>query len=197
MGRPAKFCKDNAIAIAMEAFWTKGYDGVSVSELSAAMNITRSSFYNCFKTREALFNQVLDMYGKSAPDYCLLHLSADAPIVPAIRDAFLKLCRDRAADPEAKGCMIINCLAQATLEDEVSPPLIAMLKVKIGRYEWLLQQAKDRGELDGALDVPTAAQTIITFMIGINMICKVVRSEKALWQSCDTFLNGLGLSVPE
>jgi len=196
MGRPAQFCKDDAIAIAMDAFWTKGYDGVSVSELSAAMSITRSSFYNCFKTREALFDQVLDLYGKSAPDYCLLDLEPDAAIIPAIRDAFQNLCRDRAADPEAKGCMIINCLAQATLDDKASPPLVAMLKAKIGRYESLLCQAINRGEVPTPLDVQTTAQAIVTFMIGINMVCKIVRNEDELWHMSEIFLNGLGLKAP-
>jgi len=195
MGRPAQFRREDAVATAMENFWAKGYDCVSVSELAAAMSITRSSFYNCFKTREALFDDVLDLYAAHTPDYFLSNLDPTVPVVPAIRQAFRNLCRDRAADPDGRGCMIIKCLAQATITSKHTPKLLNLLEAKVSRYERLLNRAITNGEITKAGDVRLMAQTIITYMIGMNTICKLVRSEKELWAIAETFLSTVGLKA--
>ena len=192
MGRPAKFDKDDAVAIAMEAFWDKGYEAVSVSELAAAMSITRSSFYNCFKTRDALFEKVLDLYKLQAPDYCLTQLGPNAPIIPAIRQSIRNLCRDRAADPDARGCLIITSLAQIAAGDITAPPLVEMMKAKIDRFDYLLTTAVERGE--AVIDNPSlAARTLMTHMMGINMICKIIRNEEELWAISDKVLTCIGI----
>jgi len=194
MGRPAQFCREEAVSIAMDAFWTKGYD-VPVSELANAMSITRSSFYNCFKTREALFDDVLDLYGQSTPDYFLSKLSDDAPILPAIRRALKALCHDRANDPEAKGCLLINCLAQANDTNSSAPQLTDLMTSKIDCYRELLISAEKRGECTLAADARTVAYAIVTHMIGLNIMCKIVRSEDSLWQTTELVLGGLGLAA--
>jgi len=192
MGRPAKFCKENAVAIAMEAFWDKGYEAVSVSQLAAAMSITRSSFYNCFKTRDALFEKVIDLYKLQAPDYCLTQLGPNDPIIPAMRTSIKNLCRDRAADPDARGCLIITSLAQIAAGDITAPPLVAMMKAKIDRYDFLLTTATERGEAQIS-DPSLAARTLLTHMMGINMICKIIRSEEELWAISDQVLTSIGI----
>lgn len=197
MGRPAQFSKEAAIAIAMESFWEKGYDGISVSELAAAMSITRSSFYNCFKTRDNLFDDVLALYMKNTPDYFLDGLDPMAPVVPAIRQAFKNLCRDRARDPDGRGCMIIKCLAQATLAKEPSPRLVRILDAKVDRYELLLKRAASNGEIETPRDAKLMAQAITTHMIGINMICKLVRTEQELWAIAEAFLSINGLNAAD
>jgi len=195
MGRPAKFCKEKAIEIALETFWKKGYEATSVSELSAAMSITRSSFYNCFKTREALFDMVLERYQSRSPDYFLRSLDDNAAIIPAIRRAFKNLCAARAKDPEGKGCLIIKCLTEAANDEDAEPQLAAMMKSKVERYEGLINRAIRRGELPVETDVTLIARTLITQMIGLNIMSKLVRSEDELWTIADTFLNNAGLKA--
>jgi TetR/AcrR family transcriptional repressor of nem operon len=193
MGRPAKFCKEDAVEIALNTFWEKGYEGTSVSELSAAMSITRSSFYNCFKTRDALFETVLTRYQEQSPDHHLLDLPEDAPIVPAIRKAFQNLCTARAADPDARGCLVINCMAAAMKNPTAEPKLITVMKAKLTRYDALIQRAVTRGELDKSTNTGLLARSLITHMIGLNTMSKIVRSEDDLWITADSFLTNMGL----
>lgn len=197
MGRPAKFKKEHALEIAVETFWEKGYEATSVNELAKAMSITRSSFYNCFKSREALFDEVLDLYGQSAPDYFLNSLAKDEPIIPAIRKVVRQLCKERASDPEARGCLIINCLAQADMKNNAASHLTATLKARIDRYEALLTKAIKRGEIPPYENVALAAQTLFTHLIGINLISKIVRDEEELWAAAEIALEGLGLGQPD
>jgi len=194
MGRPAKFSRDDAVAIAMDAFWAKGYEAVSVSELASAMSITRSSFYNSFKTRDALFDEVIELYSKATPDYFLSELEPGAPIVPAIRGALKSLCQDRASDPRSRGCMIVNCLALVEGQNSAPPQLITMMSAKLERYSSLLVAAVEAGELPSDYEAHDAARAILIHMMGINMMSKVVKDEASLWRSTELFLNGLGLA---
>src|SRR3546814_8953513 len=56
-GRPREFCVDQALAEALRVFWTKGYDGASMADLTEAMGITKPSLYAAFGNKEALFHK--------------------------------------------------------------------------------------------------------------------------------------------
>ncbi len=63
-GRPKAFDEDEALVLAMNYFWEHGYDDTSLDNLLPAMGIKKSSFYHTFKSKEALFSRVLDLYRK-------------------------------------------------------------------------------------------------------------------------------------
>src|SRR6478672_9887802 len=61
-GRPRAFDPEAALDRAMHVFWTKGYEGASLSNLTRAMRINRPSLYAAFGNKEQLFKKVLDRY---------------------------------------------------------------------------------------------------------------------------------------
>src|SRR5271166_3136573 len=62
MGRPRECDIEKALDTAGELLWRKGYEGTSLSDLTGAIGITPPSFYFAFKSKEALFKQVIDRY---------------------------------------------------------------------------------------------------------------------------------------
>ena len=64
LGRPREFDLDTALEGAMLVFWRKGYEGASMSDLTASLGVTKPSLYAAFGNKEQLFRAVLDRYDK-------------------------------------------------------------------------------------------------------------------------------------
>lgn len=61
-GRHRAFDKDVALDQAMEIFWSKGYPGTSLSDLTHAMGIKKPSLYSAFGNKEELYKAALERY---------------------------------------------------------------------------------------------------------------------------------------
>ena len=60
---------DHALAQALRVFWSKGYEGASLTDLTEAMGITRPSLYAAFGNKESLFRKTLDLYEREKMAY--------------------------------------------------------------------------------------------------------------------------------
>jgi AcrR family transcriptional regulator len=53
----------------MTVFWSKGYEGTSLSDLTEAMGINRPSLYAAYGNKEELFRKALERYGDGPSAY--------------------------------------------------------------------------------------------------------------------------------
>ena len=56
----AKDTKERILAAALEMFSKKGYDGTNIRELTASLGMVKSSMYKHFKSKEDIWNALLD-----------------------------------------------------------------------------------------------------------------------------------------
>jgi len=84
VGRKRAFDKEVVLDKAMRLFWTNGYSGTSVANLSSELGINTSSLYGTFGNKEQLFQDSLAHYVKQYVEANYRHL-----IEPS--DATLKL----------------------------------------------------------------------------------------------------------
>lgn len=193
-GRPAAFTREDAVNAAMNLFWKKGFLAVSAKDLADAMDIQRSSFYNSFGSREAVFQEALSRYAAQAPDAPLDTVQPGQPVIPVIVSVLRNVCRVRAADAEARGCMACNGIAELVGVEETLGPLLAIAtKKRTAVIAQLLRQAVRQGEMTLSSKADTAAEVFVAFLIGLNTVSKIVRDEKQLWAMCRQFLLGLGV----
>lgn len=106
-GRPRTFDRDAALQRAMEVFWARGYEGVSLSDLTEAMGIASPSLYAAFGSKEALFREAVELYGTLEGGASARALAAQ----PTARAAVEAMLRDNASGYTAPGrptgCMVV------------------------------------------------------------------------------------------
>jgi AcrR family transcriptional regulator len=103
-GRPREFCVDHALAQALRVFWSKGYEGASLTDLTEAMGITRPSLYAAFGNKESLFRKTLDLYEREKLDYVGKALAQ--PTARAVAETMLRGAVENVSScDEPHGCL--------------------------------------------------------------------------------------------
>ncbi len=194
MARPSGFDRAKAVETAMNEIWKYGYEKCSVKSLSEILGITRSSFYNAFGTREALFGEVLQLYLSQSPDIALATAMPEMPIKQLFTKTFKSACKARADDVAGRGCLAINSVAElCNVDEKIGPVLEKAVLGSLVQMEKLLQHGVDQGEIDSHIDVHATALALQNLLMGLNVMCKVVRNEDELWQATKTTLAGLNM----
>lgn len=194
-GRPTGFSREEAIISAMNLFWRKGFLGVSAKDLAESMAIQRSSFYNSFGSKEAVFTESLHLYTQLTPDIALKAIKPGEPVMPVVVQMLRNLCRIRAEDSETRGCLVCNSIAELQdIGDQNGIILKEAIEQKTALVQKLLLQAADQQEIDPNVNAESAARTFITFLIGLNILAKVIQDEAQLWATCEHFLSGFNIA---
>jgi AcrR family transcriptional regulator len=165
LGRPRAFDPDVALDRAMHVFWSKGYEGASLSNLTRAMRINRPSLYAAFGNKAQLFGKVLDRYMEGPVAYF-----GKALAVPKARDVveeiFLGTAK-MADDPSTPaGCLMVQgalACGDAAIRKEVA----ARRAVVEGALRRRFQQAKREGDLPKNADPGELAGYVMTVVRGM------------------------------
>src|SRR5438270_921931 len=105
MPRPRSFDLDVAADQALQLFWTKGYEGTTLDDLTAAMGINRPSLYAAFGGKEQLFRRALARYVAGPAARLGAALAAESAREVAFR--ILRFYADAAGDPDRpRGCLL-------------------------------------------------------------------------------------------
>jgi TetR/AcrR family transcriptional repressor for divergent bdcA len=107
-GRPRRFNPDEAVATAQRLFHEKGYDAVSVAELTKALGINPPSFYAAFGSKAGLYARTLDRYAVTGAIPLLQILGTGRPLAVSLAEVLVEAARSYAADATATGCLVLE-----------------------------------------------------------------------------------------
>ncbi|NEW39423.1 TetR/AcrR family transcriptional regulator [Nocardia cyriacigeorgica] len=159
-GRPRAFDRDVALHRAMEVFWEHGYEGSSMTDLTAAMGINSPSLYAAFGDKETLFREAIELYGRTEGGLTARALREE----PTARAAIEAMLRDNAASYTAPdkphGCMVVLAGSTYTTRTE---SIRAFLVDKRKETNADLCARLDRGVTDGDLPLGTDTSELAAF----------------------------------
>ncbi|ODR20500.1 TetR/AcrR family transcriptional regulator [Mycolicibacterium porcinum] len=105
VGRPREFDSDQVEDIAMKLFWDRGFDGVSISDLTAATGVNRRGIYAEFGSKEGLFERAKQRYIAGPGGYMAEALTR--PTAREVAEAMVHGAAD-ATSGDPHGCLLVG-----------------------------------------------------------------------------------------
>ena len=174
-GRPCSFDTDAALDRALEVFWSHGFQSASLSELTAAMGVSKPSLYAAYGNKEALYLKVLERYvmQQSAAHIAVLDTEPDAR--RAI-EGYLRSIATMHTDPALPGgCLIINGMSDRGGTSTPAAIELALQKMLQGSEDKLrerLLRARRDGQLAPGTHVSDLAALFISLIAGLSVLAK-------------------------
>lgn len=188
-GRPREFCVDQALASALRVFWSKGYEGASMADLTEAMGITKPSLYAAFGNKEQLFVKALDLYEREKLDYV-----GQALAEPTARGVAERLLRgaleNQTSSCEPRGCLgVISSIACGSEAESIRQFVVARGASARAALVDRLERAKVEGDLPAHMDVEGLTSHLYAVMQGMAVQAGAGASREELERMIATTLS--------
>lgn len=192
-GRPREFCTDKALAAALRVFWSKGYEGASMADLTEAMGITKPSLYAAFGNKEALFHKALDLY--EAEKLAYMRDALEQPTARAVAEYLLRGALDAQTNcDEPQGCLgVILSVACGAEAESIKAEVVARRASSQAALLARFQRAKEEGDLRDGVDPEGLTQYLYALFQGMAVqagsgatrgdLETLVETGMALWPS--------------
>jgi AcrR family transcriptional regulator len=175
----------------MEVFWERGYEGASISDLTAAMGINAPSLYAAFRDKEELFREAVALYDTlegSATERALREQ-------PTARAAIQAMLRDNVevyADPaKPSGCLIVLGATTWTAHNESVREYLSELRRQTHEA---IRSRLERGVADGDVpaeaDVEALASYFNTVLEGLSIQARDGASRETMLAVAECALGG-------
>lgn len=166
-GRPRAFDTDVALGRALELFWRQGYEGTSLSDLTAAMGINRPSLYAAFGNKEQLFRLALNRYLRG-PASCVGEALKE-PTARKVAERMLRGVVGQMSDPKLpKGCLVVQAaLSSGTEADPIREALAAHRNEVRNALRRRFEEAVTAGDLPKGTDAASLAGYLMAVVHGL------------------------------
>lgn len=189
MTRTKTFDETQALERAMELFWLKGYHGTSMQDLVDAMGISRSSMYDTFGDKHAIFLAAFQHY-KRSQSFDFIDASSD--IANTLANFFNHLLRDIVADDEKRGCFIVNVSTELAWQDTAVRSIIQEnYQMFESQFLPIFQRAIENGELNAQKDPRAMTRFLYVNMVGMRAASRATDDITFFRDAAKTALNAL------
>lgn len=169
-GRPRGFDRDQALRLALDVFWRRGYEIASVAELCAAMGINPPSLYAAFGNKAKLFLEAVNFYERTYWEGTWAALGAEADVHQSIAD-FFKSASHILMSPDAPcGCLVALAATNVSPDSIEVSEAIALLRLE-GKATFVkrLKRAVRDKQLPSGTDIKSLAAALNTMLEGLSI----------------------------
>jgi len=190
MPRPRAFRTETVVDAAIEQFRSSSYAATSTDDLCACTGLSRSSLYNAFGNKAALYRAALQRYDENGRARGALLLDADG----SGRELVERMLRDTiAAQRDAadrRACMVLAASVEVGSSD---PDVATMARRNLDGYHATLTRLIERGQADGSIgtnvDAAELASLLHAMVNGLQIVGRVSEDDETIDRTIDTALS--------
>lgn len=169
-GRPREFDRDAALMKARDAFWARGYEGVSMADLVETLGLASARIYAAFGSKEALFREAITLYDEGEGGFATRALAEEPTVRGAIRRILMEAIETYTRPDRPHGCMVVSAATNcANDNDGVREWLAELRRRRTASMIERLERAVGEGELPSDTDAQALGDFLATVLHGLSV----------------------------
>lgn len=170
LGRPRSFDRDAALKRAMELFWERGYEAVSLADLTAELGINKPSLYAAFGCKEQLFREAIELYTRTGGKLTEEALQQQPTARGGVEAMLRNNARAYIAKGRPRGCMVVLAASVGSSESaEVREFLTSLRRAAQKQLEQRIARGIDEGDVPSGANAARIASFYMTVMQGLSI----------------------------
>ena len=182
----------------MNVFWALGYEGTTLVDLLEAMgNITPTSFYAAFGSKEQLFREAIELHNTTYGSVMVRKL-CDGTTARAAIEGQLRAAVDLYCEPDhPRGCMVVLGATNCSRSNKNIQSFLRDMRLQATK---LIRQRIERGVKEGDVpanaDVSGLASFYTTILHGLSIQARDGASRRTLAAAVDMAMKAWdGMSI--
>ena len=174
MPRSLEFDPDEVLEKAMYAFWEKGVEHTSVSDLVDATGVQRSGLYNVFGNKERLFKKALERYLKNVVTVNFgRYFDKPDTDIEDLKIYFENFNNLRKNPMSFNGCLMCNTASSKSLEAQLVSENIARMFSEIKAYfRAALRNSRTKKLISTSASDKHIAEALLGSVIALSTMCR-------------------------
>jgi len=164
-GRPRCFDRTQALQKAMEVFWARGYEGTSMTELTAAMGIASPSLYAAFGSKQQLFREASELYARTQGSGTWAAFDGHATAREAIETLLRTTAESVTAPGKPPGCFTVFAAANCTPENDEIRHDMTKRRISVCDH---VRLRLERAVAEGELPPGTNARSLTSYFMAVQ-----------------------------
>lgn len=158
---------------AMNAFWERGYEGISIEDLVQCTGIGRGSLYDTFGDKHSLYLAALERYLVSISIQTTALLEHVGTLQEVLEHLFQANIDRLLSDLARRGCFLVNAsLEMAPHDPDVAQKVKAAYAGSEEAYAAMLLKAQATGELDRTHDPHQLARFLLATLVSLRVLAR-------------------------
>jgi TetR/AcrR family transcriptional regulator, transcriptional repressor for nem operon len=175
--------RDRIVSEGLEAVFRDGFNATGVQDIADAAGVPKGSFYNYFRSKEALGVEIVDLYFSGVKARFNLLSDPSKPPLDRLRGYFASLGQVLIKGKYGKGCLVGNLSGELSDQSPaVRKRLASVYKEWSRALEGCIREGQERGEIARDVNASVLASFLLTAWEGTILRAKVEKEKAALNQ---------------
>lgn len=146
----------------MRLFWEKGYESTSMDNLLTTMNISKSSFYQAYKSKRNIFESSIRQYQAMLLNNFKERLRQAASGREFIETLFYDVANETSGPEARRGCLLMNTANEFSQTD---PEIASLVADSLDAITTIFEQAINQAQQDGLIATRNDARSLAVYLL--------------------------------